>query len=73
MERVKSREVRINYFPSDDIIGDYLTKPLQGAKTRNFWEKILNDQLGENVFTPIYGANPQMCVREWVLEWVMSS
>ena len=35
--RVKSREEKIKDCPTYDMIQEYLTKPLQGAKFRKFW------------------------------------
>ena len=35
LDRVKSGEVNIKYYPTDYTIGEYFTKPLKGAKLRN--------------------------------------
>ena len=43
-DRVQSGEVRIKYCPTDDMLGDYFTKPLQGSKFRKFRDQILNVQ-----------------------------
>ena len=42
--RVKYGEINTKYCPTDDMIGGYLTKPLQGSKFIKFREKILNIQ-----------------------------
>ena len=39
--KAKYGEVNIKYCPMDDVIGDYFTKPLQGAKFRKFIDKVL--------------------------------
>jgi hypothetical protein len=41
-DRVKSGEVSIDYCPTDDMIADFFTKPLQGAKFRKFRDIIMN-------------------------------
>lgn len=43
-DRVKSGEVRSKHCPTDDMLGDYFTKPLQGSKFRKFRNQILNIQ-----------------------------
>ena len=40
-DRVKKGEVSIEYCPTDDMIADYFTKPLQGSKFRKFRNTIL--------------------------------
>ena len=37
----------IRYFPNDDMIGDFFTKPLQGSKFRRFRIIIMNCSYGE--------------------------
>ena len=34
-------ELEINYCPTDDMVGDFMTKPLQGSKFRKFRKLIL--------------------------------
>jgi len=41
-DRVKSGDIRIEHCPTDDMIGDFFTKPLQGSKFRKFRQMILN-------------------------------
>ena len=54
-ERVNPGEVNIKYWPTDNIIGDYFTKPLQGPKSRNFKGYILNIQINDGrTFTTIW-------------------
>ena len=36
------QEVMVKYCPTDDMIADYLTKPLTGSKFKLFRDKILN-------------------------------
>ena len=43
-DRVKSGEIEIEYCPTDMMIADYLTKPLQGLKFRWFRDQVLNIQ-----------------------------
>jgi hypothetical protein len=43
-DRVKSKEISIEYCPTETMVADYLTKPLFGAKFRWFRNKVLNIQ-----------------------------
>ncbi|VEU33958.1 unnamed protein product [Pseudo-nitzschia multistriata] len=44
-DRIKKGEVSVEYCPTDDIIADYFTKPLQGSKFKKFRNTIqgIND------------------------------
>ena len=42
-DRVKKGDLEIKYCPTDEMIADFLTKPLQGNKFINFRQAILND------------------------------
>jgi hypothetical protein len=50
-DRVKSGEVSIEYCPTEVMLADYLTKPLQGAKFIWFRDQILNIQAKERIPT----------------------
>ena len=41
-DRVKSNEVSVEYCPTDEMLADFFTKPLQGQKFIKFWRIILN-------------------------------
>eukprot|EP00978_Attheya_sp_CCMP212_P031052 scaffold116052_cov63-Attheya_sp.AAC.2 len=41
---VKRGEVILEYCSTDKMIGDYMTKPLVGAKFKFFWNQIMNFQ-----------------------------
>ena len=41
-DRVKSGEIEVEYCPTNAMIADYLTKPLQGIKFRWFRDQVLN-------------------------------
>jgi hypothetical protein len=41
-DRVKSKEVSIDYCPTGDMIADFFTKPLQGSGFRKFRDGIMN-------------------------------
>ena len=41
-DRVDSKEIMIKYCPTKEMIGDFLTKPLQSATFRKFRNLILN-------------------------------
>ena len=36
MYRIEKKEVSIEYFPTEEIIGDFLIKPLQGSVLHRF-------------------------------------
>ena len=65
--------MEIKYFPTDDMIGGFFTNPLQGAKLRNFQEKILNKYPDDDVSNHINGINPQECVIELSYSLIMIS
>ena len=39
---IERKEVEIQYCPTDDMIADYMTKPLSGAKFHKFRKLIMN-------------------------------
>jgi hypothetical protein len=41
-DNVKNKNLRVDYCPTDDMIADFFTKPLQGSKYRRFRNLILN-------------------------------
>ena len=41
-DRIANGELRIEFCPTDDMIADYFTKPLQGEKFRKFRKTIMN-------------------------------
>ena len=41
-DRIKNGDLEVNYCPTDDMIADYMTKPLQGAKFYRFRKLIMN-------------------------------
>ena len=41
-DRVDSGEIKIIYLPTEDMIADVLTKPMQGEKFLNFRASLLN-------------------------------
>ena len=41
-DQIEKGNVSIEYCPTDDMIGDYMSKPLQGEKFRKFRKDILN-------------------------------
>jgi hypothetical protein len=49
----------IEYCPTDEMIGDFFTKPLQGAKSQKFWWLVLNLLMDTPLCT---GKAAQECV-----------
>ena len=43
-DRIEKKELFINYCPTEDMITDYFTKPLQGALFQKFRKMILNHE-----------------------------
>ena len=41
-DRIKNNDLRVIYCPTDEMNGDYYSKPLQGKKFRKFRKVILN-------------------------------
>ncbi|NBR23751.1 MAG: Ty1/Copia family ribonuclease HI [Micrococcales bacterium] len=46
-DRVDSGDIVIRYLPTDDMVADVMTKPLQGAKFERFRAKLLGMQMEE--------------------------
>ena len=43
-DRIKDKEIEIVYVPTDQMVADLLTKPLQGTKFRMLRSKLLNEK-----------------------------
>ena len=43
-DRIEKKELFVNYCPTEDMIADYFTKPLQGAQLQKFRKMILNHE-----------------------------
>ena len=41
-DRIMNGDLEVNYCSTDDIVADYMTKPLQGAKFYRFRKIIMN-------------------------------
>jgi hypothetical protein len=41
-DRIKSKEVKVEYCPTGDMVADYFTKPLQGSAFRKLRDIIMN-------------------------------
>jgi len=59
-DHINQGELQIEYCPTDDMLGDFFTKPLQGAWLKQFRRIILN--LETDVALPITTTRPQECV-----------
>ena len=44
-DRIKKNEVQVQYCPTNNMLADYLTKPVQGATFRKFHNAIMNCNL----------------------------
>ena len=40
-DQVNQGNLNVQYCPMDEMIGDFMTKPLQGFKFQKFWKAIL--------------------------------
>ena len=43
-DRIVNGELRVEFCPTDDMVADYFTKPLQGEKFRKFRKLVMNLQ-----------------------------
>jgi hypothetical protein len=43
-DRIQAKELTVEYCPTEDMIGDMFTKPLQGSKFRAFRDAVLNNK-----------------------------
>lgn len=41
-DRIQSREISFQHCPTEDMVGDFFTKPLQGSRFRKFRDIVLN-------------------------------
>ena len=41
-DRVNSNKLEIKYCPTDDMLADFFSKPLQGKLFKKFWQVIMN-------------------------------
>jgi len=57
-DNVNRRKVSIEYCPTEEMVADYFTKPLQGATFRKFIKLILN------IDDDILASSPQECVEK---------
>ena len=51
-DRIKKDEVHVQYCPTQNMLADYFTKPLQGATFRKFRDAIMNCDSGRSDFHP---------------------
>ena len=42
-DRIRTKELMVSYCPTDDMVADYFTKPLHGAKFLKFRKLIMNE------------------------------
>ena len=45
-DRIAHGDLEIKHCPTDDMLGDFMTKPTQGKKFRKFFRKIMNVESG---------------------------
>ena len=50
-DRIQVGDIRVAYCPTDDMVANFFTKPLQGSKFTRFRDQILNVQSEPNVTT----------------------
>lgn len=41
-DRVDAKELSLQHFPTENMTGDFFTKPIQGSKFREFLQQVLN-------------------------------
>ena len=45
-DRIEKGDLKIQHCPTDDMLGDFMTKPLQGKKFGKFFRMIVNSESG---------------------------
>jgi hypothetical protein len=60
-DKIKDGKVRVEYCPTEDMTGDFNTKPLQGSKFRKHLKDILN--LSNDALIYCNSTASQECVR----------
>jgi hypothetical protein len=59
-DRIKAKELMVEYCPTGDMLADFFTKPLQGKAFKNFRDIIMNiDQQGDLVHRSVLGNSVQ--------------
>jgi Reverse transcriptase (RNA-dependent DNA polymerase) len=48
-DNIQNKNMRVEYCPTDDMLADFFTKPLQGSKYRRFRSMVLNLNTGVDV------------------------
>ena len=43
-DQVNQGNFNVKYCPTDEMIGDFMTKPLQGSKFMKFWKIIMGEK-----------------------------
>ena len=46
-DQIKKKQLEVKYCPTDDMIGDFMTKPLQGSKFKKFRRLIMGEAQAE--------------------------
>jgi hypothetical protein len=59
-DRIKNKELRVEYCPTKEMLADFFTKPLQGSLFKRLRGIIMN--IPDNVPLPITTIGPQECV-----------
>ena len=52
-DRIEKGDIVIKYCPTDEMVGDFMSKPLQGKPFRKFFRMIMNIKQGEPYFNVI--------------------
>jgi len=63
---IKQGDLQVEYCPTDDMLGDFFTKPLQGARFKRLRQIILN--LSHDVPLPLTTTKPQECVESSIVQ-----
>ena len=52
-DRIEKGDIVIKYCPTDEMVGDFMSKPLQGKPFRKFFRMIMNIKQGEPYYNVI--------------------
>jgi hypothetical protein len=61
-DRIQSKELTVEYCPTEEMLADFFTKPLQGSSFRRFRAAVLNLKSDPIMSSPESQGSPQECV-----------
>ena len=59
-DRIEMKDIRVVYYPTEEMIADYFTKPLQGALFRKFQAGRIMAAMGGNMREELDGLDQEI-------------